>query len=222
MTPHSRVADVGAGTGLSAEPFLRFGCPAFGVEPNREMREAGERYLARYERYRALNGRAEATSLRDASVDVLVAGQAFHWFDIEPTRVEFARVLTPTGRVVLMWNDRRVADSPFLRDYDFLLEGLGAAYADATHKNAHDALDGRIARVLAPGFASAAFANAQRFDERGLIGRARSSSYVPQAGSPGHDAFFAALGALFARHQHGGYVEFLYDTRVYVGTSVRS
>src|SRR6266536_1302519 len=102
LRPGHVIADIGAGTGLLAELFLKNGNRVFGVEPNREMREAGERLLADYPQYTSVDGIAEATTLADASVDIITAGQAFHWFDREKARAEFARILRPSGWVALV------------------------------------------------------------------------------------------------------------------------
>lgn len=98
------VADVGAGTGKLTEVLLRLGCEAVAVEPDDEMRAL----LAGAD---ARAGSAEALPLEDRSVDAVVAGQAFHWFDAPRFVDEAARVLRPGGTVGLVWNewDDRVA-----------------------------------------------------------------------------------------------------------------
>src|ERR1035438_3538154 len=97
LTSQSRVADIGSGTGLLSEPFLRFGCEVDGVEPNAEMRAAGQRLLAGWPRFHSIAGRAEATTLPNGSADLVSAGQAFHWFDSDAARTEFRRILKPGG-----------------------------------------------------------------------------------------------------------------------------
>ena len=62
------VADIGSGTGLSCEPFLRAGLAVIGVEPNQAMRAEGDRHLAGFERFRSVAGTAEATGLPNAGV----------------------------------------------------------------------------------------------------------------------------------------------------------
>ncbi len=93
LTEDSEIADVGSGTGALARLFLENGNRVFGVEPNAEMRGAGERLLRRYGRFTSVAARAEDTTLTEGSVDLVTAGQAFHWFDLGPTRREFARIL---------------------------------------------------------------------------------------------------------------------------------
>src|SRR5262245_41040570 len=81
LAPGWLVADVGCGTGISCRLFLANGNEVRGVEPNDDMRRAAEIEFAGEPRFRAVNGTAEATTLADASVDLVVAAQAFHWFD---------------------------------------------------------------------------------------------------------------------------------------------
>jgi SAM-dependent methyltransferase len=86
LNSESVVADLGSGTGLSAEPFLKLGCTVFGVEPNAEMRAAGARLLSGYPNFVSLTGSAESTGPADSSIDVAIVAQAFHWFDVDKSR----------------------------------------------------------------------------------------------------------------------------------------
>ena len=114
LTSASVVADDGSGTGILSELFLRNGNRVIGIEPNREMREAAEHRLGQHTRFTSVAWTVEATTLDDASVDFVTAGQAFHWFDPERARTEFARTLKPEGWVALEWNLRRKDATPFL------------------------------------------------------------------------------------------------------------
>jgi SAM-dependent methyltransferase len=105
LRPEHVIADVGSGTGISTEVFLKAGHSVFAVEPNRNMAAAAEQALARYPDFRSVNGKAEATTLPDASIDWIVAAQAFHWFDVSICRREFARILRGPRTVLLLWND---------------------------------------------------------------------------------------------------------------------
>lgn len=215
LTPESVIADVGSGTGILSRLFLENGNPVIGVEPNREMREAGERYLADYGRFTSMDGTAEATRLPGHGMDFVVAGQAFHWFDRARARAEFQRILKEEGWVALIWNDRRVDSTPFLRDYEALLQEFGTDYNQINHKNVQDPA------VFTAFFGAtpfeAAFDNVQRFDFDGLMGRLNSSSYVPPRDDPRHAAMTARARELFTRHERDGEVAFEYDTRVYFG-----
>jgi SAM-dependent methyltransferase len=214
LTAERAVADLGSGTGISSRLFLDLGCKVYGVEPNAAMRAAAERYLSAYPTFVSVDGRAEATTLRDRSVDLVVAGQAFHWFDPARTHAELARILRPLGWVVLLWNARRLDATPFLRDYEALLVEFGTDYAEVRHENAWERLDA----IYGPGRATrATFENAQEVDYAGLEGRLLSSSYVPAAGDPRQAPMLAKLRLLFDEHQRGGVVDLQYETTVFYG-----
>jgi ubiquinone/menaquinone biosynthesis C-methylase UbiE len=193
---------------------LRLGCLVYGVEPNQPMREAGERLLQKFPRFRSVAGTAEETTLVGASIDFVTAGQAFHWFDPEEARGEFQRLLKPSGWVVLVWNERRGAAYPLGDDYEKLLEAYATDYAKVTHKQ----LDDRAIRAfLGKEFQSETFVNSQSLDFEGLKGRLLSSSYSPEAGQPGHEWMLTELRKIFDAHQIDGRVDFLYETNLYYG-----
>ena len=215
LTPDSIVADVGSGTGLLAELFLKAGNRVFGIEPNREMREAGEQLLRGYERFVSIDAMAEATTLPDHSVDFVTAGQAFHWFDRERVSAEFARLLRSPGWLVLIWNERRIDSTPFLRAYEQLLHTYSTEYAQVDHR----LIDHDVIRAAFPtvSFQLRTFDNQQRFDFEGVKGRLMSSSYAPEASHPTHAPMMAELADIFQRYQTNGEIVFEYDTRVNFG-----
>ncbi len=215
FTSAAAVADLGSGTGLLTKLFLQNGNSVFGIEPNAEMRAAGEDLLREFSRFTSIDGTAEATTLSDDSVDAVVAGQAFHWFDVGPTRREIARILRPGGAVFLIWNSRRLVGSPFMEEYEAILLEFADNYTGVSERNVDDAT---IARFYAPkGFQVKTFDNAQIFDQQSLIGRALSSSYMPLPGHPQHEIMIEKLRQLFDDYQQEGVVQFLYLTRLYYG-----
>lgn len=215
LTPQSTVADVGSGTGISATLFLQLGCTVYGVEPNAEMRGAAETLLAGQTKFHSINATAEATSLGDASVDLIAAGQAFHWFDRERTRAEFARILKPNAYVALFWNSRRTDSTAFLEGYESLLNEFATDYQQINHTNIDRNI---IAAFFAPqSFEYRSFPSFQDFDYDGLRGRLLSSSYAPAAGQPRHDEMLVALETLYRDHKVNDQVRFEYDTEVYFG-----
>ncbi|MFL6256517.1 MAG: class I SAM-dependent methyltransferase, partial [Pyrinomonadaceae bacterium] len=195
----SSVADVGSGTGILSELFLKNGNRVYGVEPNREMREAGERLLASYPDFVSVEGQAEATTLDNASVDFVTAGQAFHWFDPPHARREFMRILRQGGWVVLVWNDRRTGGTPFLEEYERLLLEYGTGYKEVSVKYAEESM---LAALYGPSeMRTTTFDNEQVFDFDGLRGRLTSSSYTPEPGHPNFEPLMRELEALFRRHE---------------------
>ncbi len=214
LSPGAVVADVGAGTGISSELFLAAGYAVVGIEPNAPMRAAAESALARYPRYRSQDGSAEATGLADASVDLGVAAQAFHWFDADRSRAELRRILRPPGWVALIWNARRSAGTAFLEAYEALLLEFGTDYAQVGHRGVGTE---RLAAFFDGPFTTRRYDNRQALDLAGLRSRLLSSSYIPAAGEPAHVAMLARLAEIFAAHAVDDRVEFLYDTEVHTG-----
>src|SRR3984957_9063306 len=215
LTVDSIIADIGSGTGILTELLLNNGYSVFGVEPNQDMRAAAERLLAHYPRFVSMAATAEATTLRANSVDLITAGQAFHWFDRTKARTEFKRILKPGGWVALIWNDRQVNSHPFLAAYENLLKTYGTDYETVGHKHV-EADD--VREFFGSGqFDRAIFPSAQHFDYAGLQGRLLSSSYAPESGHPQHTPMLAALRDIFDQFQSDGRVTFDYDTTVYYG-----
>ena len=212
---NSVIADIGSGTGISAELLLSAGCEVHAVEPNREMREAAEHLLRGHTRFHSISGTAEATTLPDHSVDMIVAAQAFHWFDQSKTRIEFSRILKPEGFVVLLWNARHLDTTPFLRGYEKLVQTYATDYSTVRHENIEGTpLKGFFKHGE---FTEHTLPNAQQFDFEGLQGRLLSCSYAPAESDPRHAPMIADLRRLFDECQREGRVSFEYDTRVYVG-----
>src|SRR5260370_1051073 len=121
-------------TPADARPPAAFLHRVFGVEPNAEMRQAGERLLVSFPNFTSVAGNAEATTLRDQSLDFVTAAQAAHWFDRGRARAEFARILKPTGWLVLLWNERVTDSTAFLREYEKLLLTYGTDYGEVRHE----------------------------------------------------------------------------------------
>ncbi len=209
------LADIGSGTGISTELFLANGNPCFAVEPNHEMREASEKLLGHFPNFQSVDGTAENTTLAAQSVNWVIVGQAFHWFDNAASRREFERILKPTGRVLLMWNQRNLETEGIARDYNDLLIRYVENYKELSHYR----IDlSKIEAFFAPNPVEVfEFANQQLFDFNSLVGRMLSSSYVPQS-SDMTATILDELKTIFNHYERGGQVEFSYRTQLYVGT----
>jgi SAM-dependent methyltransferase len=214
LVPEQVMADVASGTGIWTRVLLENGNPVFGVEPNAEMRQAGERWLAEFPRFKSVEGTAEATTLPDESLDFVTSAQAAHWFDRRRARREFLRILRPSGWLVLLWNERVTDSTPFLRDYEQLLVTCGTDYAEVRHERTTKAVN----EFFDPApFQARLFRMRQEFDYAGLEGRLLSSSYAPGPGHRKHQPMLRELKRIFAEHAVAGNVAFDYTTRVYLG-----
>lgn len=209
--------DLGSGTGILSALLLQRGARVFGIEPNPEMRSYSQ--LALHEGFQAQSGTAENTGMPDRYFDLLVAGQAFHWFDPQKTRAEALRILKPGAWAALLWNERANGLVPFLEEYETLLRRYAPEYDAVAQLRAQE--DG-ITRFFGHPPQRAVFANEQVFDFEGLAGRVISSSYAPTADQPEHQPLMAGLRQVFDRHQRDGKVVFPYRTLVFFGQPDRA
>ena len=214
IRPNMVVADIGSGTGILTEQLLREGCEVFAIEPNRAMRAKAEELLGRLNRFHSIASRAEDTMLPDASVDLIAIGQAFHWFDLAPTRVEFLRILKPEGFLCLVWNSRDPVGGDFENDYKLLVEECCPANQKVKDlgpsvEEIADFYGGEHIHVFLP--------NHQDLDLGGLKGRFMSASYAPDEHEPGYVRAMESLERLFAQHAVDGKVRLHYRTEVYLG-----
>jgi methyltransferase family protein len=206
------IADVGSGTGILSDQLLGAGYLVFGVEPNGPMRLEAERRLGNRPRFHSVIGTAEATTLDPGSVDAITCGQSFHWFDRTRTRIEFGRILREPKLVLLIWNERISED--LMEEYDRILQEWAPEYNRVGRRNVTEA---DVADFFAPGPVELFyFPHAQRLDRDGFLGRVLSSSYVPNVGQPGHEPVMNKMEAFFDRHSQSGWIDFPYQTRVYV------
>jgi len=208
------IADVGAGTGISTELFLKAGYTVIAIEPNKEMREKAIELLGTYTGFKAADGTAEQTELTDESIDAIICGQAFHWIDVAKTKVEFKRILKQEGIVVLIWNERKTV-SAFEKDYDELIVKHAKDYVKVDHRNI--SMEHITAFYSPQECELKVFENSQTFNYDGLEGRLLSSSYMPQRDEDGYTAMAEDLKMLFDKYEVDGTVTIYYDTKVYVG-----
>jgi SAM-dependent methyltransferase len=216
FAPDWTVADIGSGPGNLSRLLLDFGATVIGVEPNAEMREAGDVLLHGYPQFRSIAGTAEETGLSDSSVELVTAGQAFHWFNVPEARSEFQRILNEPKWVALIWNERVHDRTPFHLAYEQLLRTHAKDYLQVEHKGV--ASVDAIESFFAPNpMRQIDLPYEQVFDAAGLRGRLESSSYTPTPGEPGYAEMIAETDRIFALHQSDGVIHFQYDTQIYVG-----
>ena len=210
----STVADIGAGTGISSKIFLENGNPVFAVEPNAAMRKAAAEFLKKFSNLTLVNGTSENTTLENDSADFVVAAQAFHWFKQEETRIEFKRILKDQGCIALIWNERQLDSTAFLKDYEKHLVEFGTDYEKIRHDNITKET---LRDFFQTAFAEAVFQNRQTVDFEGLKGRMLSASYVPSPENPRFPAMLKNFESLFAEHAENGRIDILYDTKIFYG-----
>jgi SAM-dependent methyltransferase len=216
LRPSHVVADIASGTGAFTRLLLENGNSVFAVEPNAAMREMGIEQLESLGSNRLVSvaGTAEETTLRSASVDFVTAAQAAHWFDLPRARAEFARILRPEGWCVLIWNEREITTTPFLRDYEQLLLTYGTDYKEVRHERTTAVIHEFFAPALSE---ERVFSVCQQFDYAGLAGRLWSSSYAPVEGDPSYAPLMQELQRIFRAHAKDDAVAFEYKTRVFYG-----
>jgi len=209
------IADIGSGTGILSELFLRNGNFVYGVEPNKEMRVAGEIFLKSYSKYVSIEGSAEDTTLSDESVSLITAGQSFHWFNIERSRKEFLRILKPESWVILIWNRRKKETDEFLQNHEKLLLKYGTDYKFIEKRKLD--FDKFFKGELNIQYKKILFANHQIVNYEELEGRLLSASYIPLNDHPLFNDMILELKKLFIKYQENGLIKILYETEVYYG-----
>ena len=218
LSPQQQIADIGSGTGILSKLFLDRGNAVIGVEPNAEMRTAGDRFLSAYPKFKSIDAPAEATTLPDSSIDLIVAGQAFHWFDPEQSAIELGRICKPTAHIALIWNERRAATSGFDAELDRVVEQFTNEPHIVKIRGGSVGVEPSVEQFFGSGqFQTANFDNYQRFDFSGLLDRVYSSSYMPLPGDERTPEMEAALRTLFDQFAIDGQLQMNYETRCLYG-----
>ena len=215
LQPGWTVVDLGVGTGLLSRVFLDAGCRVVGVEPSPQMAEAGRVALADAPGFRMVEGQAEATGLDDEVAELVVAAQAFHWFDPDAAAREWQRILRPPRALAIIWNRRPKTGSAFAEAYEAFLQAWGIDYGQVSERYEDPAALARVFEGGAP--APVLVPHVHRQDRSGLQARLRSSSYMPGREHPRHAAMMAAADSMFDAHAVGGWIETPYDTAIYAG-----
>jgi ubiquinone/menaquinone biosynthesis C-methylase UbiE len=216
LPAHAVVADIGSGTGLLTQLFFNHVHTIYAVEPNENMRRQAEKNFADVKNFISIAATAEVTTLSPASIDLITAAQAFHWFDRDKTSIEFKRILKPTGFVALVWNYRDYEANDLQRDYEEILKKFIPNYKQLDHKTMTDEKifafyhHANVTKFIIPNF--------QLFDRESLLGRVLSSSYVPKPPDPIAQQVLSKVSALFEQYQQNGKIEFIYKTTLYLGT----
>ncbi|MFI5050989.1 MAG: class I SAM-dependent methyltransferase [Gaiellales bacterium] len=192
VAPGMEVLDLAAGTGKLTAAILDAGASVTAVEPLDSMRAQLE---AAFPDVRALAGTAEAIPLADRSVDAVLVGQAFHWFDVGPALDEIVRVLRPGGVLAALWN-LRDDTVPWIvamteagaGGADMLSMADGGDWEPLEHDRRFTPPERRD------------FPNPEPFDTERLLALARSTSALATMGPDERDAVLARLARLTREH----------------------
>ncbi|MCD0481265.1 class I SAM-dependent methyltransferase [Streptacidiphilus sp. ASG 303] len=212
LEPGRTVVDLGAGTGKFTRLLALTGARVVALEPVAAMRGRLAELLPGVE---VGSGTAEATGLPDASADVVVAAQAWHWFRQEEALAEVERVLRPGGSLALVWNT--FDDSvPWVRDFQRIY--FGRAPEDLPSH-----LDGRWRTLLEarPGWSPVEelhLPNPHPVTREGVLERMASSSIIAALDAAEQERVRAEVDAVLRAHpqtRDGDRVELPYTTDVY-------
>lgn len=210
ISQNSIVGDIGSGTGILSNLLIDKVKSLYCVEPNDEMRNCANKSLSNYDNFFSINGKGENTTLEDNSLDAITVAQAFHWFDIKKTKVEFNRILKPKSNIFLLWNNR-ISNTVFLKEYDQLLKSLSNDYNSVNHQNLKtEDFDFFFDKK----WCKTSFSNYQKLDFESFIGRVFSSSYTPNKSDSNYNEFYKELKKLFDRENQNGFVYFNYNTEI--------
>lgn len=205
-------ADIGAGTGISSRLLAQHGVHVIAIEPNAAMREVAEAHpLIEFR-----DGTAEITQIPNKSVDLVTCFQAFHWFNPEPSLREFHRILKPSGRLAVVWNNRDQKDN-LTSEYSRIVREASNNHPAESRMQSVEPL---LASLHFINIREYTFIYRQKLDLTGLIGRAMSVSYLPSEGL----AYEKAIADLQELYQHfrdeQGFVYMIYRTSVHLGKAV--
>jgi SAM-dependent methyltransferase len=209
----SCAADVGSGTGILTRHLVDRVRSVYAVEPDVSMRWWAEQALANAPTFNSVAGSAQTTTLPDRSVDLIVVGQALHWFDPLPSRQEFLRILIPGGWLAVLWN-----------------QGTDAALAQAlsalcTPENGWDTSIPNQRREVKPfdfyfghaAYLQREFAAVKRETWEEFFGALCSDSHAPAETQPSFERLRNAAWQVFRAHSEDGFITVRYRTHLVLG-----
>ena len=215
LTAGSAVADVGAGTGIFTRQLLERGLHVTAVEPNADMRAQLMQALAGQAGFAASGGSAEATELPDASVDLVTAAQAFHWFNPDTFKLECRRILKPGSKVALVWNGRD-RESALEQDVETSFKRFCPTFRGFSEgmRNTPHTCDDFFGEGVCE---YRAFREDTVQDIQSFLGRNVSASYAPRPEDASYGAFVKDMTEVFERHSKDGKLIQAKITHSYVG-----
>ena len=215
LNEDSIIADIGSGTGILTGQLLERGYTVIGLEPNDDMRTVAEQTLMTDSHFISIKASAENTTLNDNSIDLVTVAQAFHWFDMEPFRVECQRILKQDGRVALVWNSRdgssdlNKESAEVCKKYCPNFKGFSGGMKETPIAVQQFFKDGKYDLKY--------FRNDLQINLNGFLGRYLSASYSPKKTDEEYHPFITALSKLFEKYSNNGQIVIPNITRSYLG-----
>jgi ubiquinone/menaquinone biosynthesis C-methylase UbiE len=216
LVPGADVVDLGCGTGLSSLPLIERGANVIGIEPDAEMLARAE--VALGDRARFQRGRAEELPLPDASVDLVVAAQAAHWFEEPHAGDEILRVLRPGGHVAFVWKSP-TPETP----YTYLVDEIATRLTGRSLLAGAIYGIGTVSQLLRPGlegYSRVTFEQPIAYTVERYVGHVSSRERVLQLLGPQMDALLSELSERIALLEPSG--AFIEQNLAYVVSSRRS
>ena len=215
LNESSRVADIGSGTGILTRQLLERGVSVAAVEPNDDMRTKAEQDLQQYNHLTSIKGSAEGTTLPDKSIDLVIAAQAFHWFDQKKFKLECKRILKQEAKVALVWNSRDFTSHLIKENAEIFSKYCPNFYGFSGGIGEGEELFNQFFRHGEIEFKK--FPNDLVMDFEGFLGRNLSASYSLEKSDKEFEFFVEAITNLFEKYSHNGKIVMPNFTRSYLG-----
>ncbi len=210
---NSILAEFGCGTGKLTEILLKNDNTLYAFEPDVEMFNFVKNRFLKSEELTVYNSSAEESHLPDNSIDIIIAGQAFHLFNIEKTKKEFLRILKPDGKIILLWYflDMEYSISKDIRH-------LFYKYRDILKQSHRNRIDkdslGEIFYPLRVDF-NALGNFKQDFKEQDFIQSMLSSSYAPDFNNKSHGRYIDEAKKIFSKYSVNNSIEYFFKVDSY-------
>lgn len=205
------VADIGAGTGKFTKLLLDKPWKVTAVEPNRDMLVRLQRNVPQV---KAIEAPAENTGIPDHTIDLVTAATAFHWFDEDKFREECKRIMTESGRVALIFNQKITDDVVRERDE---ISRIYCGYKGHAGKRSHEEGDAFLRNEYFAEVEYAEFEHSVSYDEDGFVGNTLSRSYALKPDDVGYEGYVWELRQMFKKLGSFGSVELKYKATCYLG-----
>jgi ubiquinone/menaquinone biosynthesis C-methylase UbiE len=185
------------------------------VEPNVDMRTAAEEDLNQFAHFTSIKGTAEETTIPDKSVDLVIAAQAFHWFDHDKFKLECKRILRQEAKVALVWNSRDFSSLMIIENAEICRKFCPNFYGFSGGIGEDQEVFKKFFRDGEYEFKR--ISNDLTLDLEGFLGRNLSASYSPKPTDKEYQDFVEAVTDLFEKYSSNGKIVMPNFTRSYLG-----